>query len=51
MRKEFISVIVTENTVFGSIHSVRVKKKQGFYKGLIRLYLKHFPFKAEMVKL
>jgi N-acetylglucosaminyl-diphospho-decaprenol L-rhamnosyltransferase len=37
--------------VGATVNTLGAKKKQEFYKGLIRFYLKHFPFKAEMVKL
>lgn len=36
--------------VGATINTLGLKKKKEFYKGLIRFYLKHFPFKAEMVK-
>jgi GT2 family glycosyltransferase len=36
--------------VGATINTLGVRKKWEFYKGLIRFYLKHFPFKAEMVK-
>jgi hypothetical protein len=34
-----------------TVETLKFRKKREFYKGLIRFYLKHFPFKAEMVKI
>jgi len=36
--------------VGATINTLGLRKKREFYKGLARFYLKHFPFKAEMVK-
>jgi GT2 family glycosyltransferase len=33
-----------------TVNTLGLRKKWEFYKGLARFYLKHFPFKAEMVK-
>jgi len=35
--------------VGATINTLVLRKKRELYKGLIRFYLKHFPFKAEMV--
>lgn len=36
--------------VGATVNTLGLKKKKEFYKGLIRFYLKHFPFKAEIIK-
>lgn len=33
-----------------TVETLKFRKKREFYKGLIRFYLKHFPFKAELAK-